>query len=75
MLGYEHLEAKIVLEDRLHLQVLFCLSLLNSDKEPSIALRNNFGKIQYILQNALWFEYRITLQKRKKIAYIDVSIN
>lgn len=50
MLGYEHLEAKVVLEDHLHLQVLFCLSLLNSDKEPSIALRNNFGKIQYILQ-------------------------
>ena len=65
-LGYELLQAKTALEDHLHLQVLSCISLLNSDKEPSIALRNNFGKIQYSLQNTLLFEDRITLQKRKK---------
>ena len=67
MLGYEHLQAKTGLEDHLHLRALFCISLLNSDKERSIALRNKFGKIQYILQNTRCFEYRSLYKKEKKL--------
>ena len=46
-------------------QVLCCISLLNSRKELNIALGNHFGKIEYNVQNALLCENGIILQLKK----------